>query len=293
MNTNTFVSNSQLFGKYESCFCHRFDHKEYGNEAFVDMLDLTKENPANVAEGEAVLEAIHGLPLTYARMTSNLSRNLVEKSPTMPPVMALFGSHTWVIRESTGALKAYSFERSFVLSEIVLCMQTNSDEFVPEGLKVSRAEVEALINTTSDLINWKEAEEVCSVAIAECPTYQFTNKDGTDYTRDMCSWEHTITNVTRDSVTIVFVHTQTGHELFATYQRPLTTHSALRRHLVVWHLEPTSPRTNIVSAVSGIAAWQKVKQHFASEFGLDSNDDSLHLDSAILLSDVETIPVTD
>ncbi len=101
---------------------------------------------------------------------------------------------------------------------LTLGSQTNSNHHVPVGGQVNPAELDALISTVSSAINWDMLPNAESVKLTDSPSCYFVDEEGQDWEWDE-PWEQTAVAVGPTSVTIIFVHSHSGHELFFTYER--------------------------------------------------------------------------
>lgn len=101
---------------------------------------------------------------------------------------------------------------------ITLGSQTNSNNHVPVGAQVNPKELDALIDKVSLAINWSLLPSAKAVKLDECPLCYFVDEEGEDWEWDE-PWDQTAVNVSQNGVDIIFVHDNSGCELFFSYAR--------------------------------------------------------------------------
>lgn len=104
------------------------------------------------------------------------------------------------------------------MSKIIITSSTNSSHDVPFGAEVNTQELQALINQYLPITD--ASREILSVDISTLPDYRFVDDDeGDDWENNEASrWEQILTKVGKSSVSLVFVHSKSGDELFFEYR---------------------------------------------------------------------------
>tara|TARA_B100001245_G_scaffold234904_1_gene221467 strand:- start:4727 stop:5044 length:318 start_codon:yes stop_codon:yes gene_type:complete len=100
----------------------------------------------------------------------------------------------------------------------LLTPQTNSSAPVPEFAQVSVEELERLHETYADLIDWDKTPAVDYIAVGTSPSVYFLDENEDDWECDDDYWEESGIKISKDKVTILFIHTESGHELFFDFE---------------------------------------------------------------------------
>lgn len=110
-------------------------------------------------------------------------------------------------------------EKSSVPTEMVwikLDAETNSSDPIPDYALCNKLELDSLIAQYSDL--WDENRpDVLDVRISTLPACNFYSEDGEIWDEEP-EWEQILTCVGKSSVELIFVHRNSGHELFFSYR---------------------------------------------------------------------------
>ncbi len=96
----------------------------------------------------------------------------------------------------------------------LLAPKTNSSSPIPAFAQVSPEELEQLHETYADLIDWNRTPAVDYIAVRASPSIYFLDENEKDWESDDDHWEESGIKISRDRVTILFIHTENGHELF-------------------------------------------------------------------------------
>lgn len=101
--------------------------------------------------------------------------------------------------------------------------QTNSCRAVPAYALVDPSELNPMIEwagkiiqSTKDTMPWDEHARIHSLKLSTLPLCEFRSADGNEW--EGSRWEQIVTDVSSDGATLIFVHSDTGDELFFEYQ---------------------------------------------------------------------------
>ena len=101
---------------------------------------------------------------------------------------------------------------------MILEAKTNSNRCTPEAMTVNQEQLDNLIEKFAPHFH-DSAYDIQSVNTFDEPDCSFTDSNGEVCDSEISQWEHVNTMVGKDSVTVVYVHTEDGSELFCEYKQ--------------------------------------------------------------------------
>lgn len=96
---------------------------------------------------------------------------------------------------------------------VTLNPHTNSDRDIPDAATFNLQELTQLIEDSAHLVDWENNKHVLSIKLKTLPSYELVDSEGNEWESDE-AWEQIVTDVNKDSATMIFEHRQTGDELF-------------------------------------------------------------------------------
>lgn len=104
---------------------------------------------------------------------------------------------------------------------VILAAHTNANNSTPPYAQFDQAELDNMIATFKKAVDWT-TPHVCSLRISALPDVQFVDDangdDEWDDERDG-DWEQSATDIGQFGATMIFVHRDSGHELFFEYNQ--------------------------------------------------------------------------
>ncbi len=101
---------------------------------------------------------------------------------------------------------------------VLLDSQTNSDEPIPHSATFDKKQLDSLTEWASSLFDWEHQSDVWSVKTGVIPDCEFLDDLGHVWHCPESDWEHTSTDISNRSVTVIWTN-KNGHELFFQYHK--------------------------------------------------------------------------
>lgn len=104
-------------------------------------------------------------------------------------------------------------------NHILLEARTNSHLDIPAFGKFDKDQLDEYISIFGKAVNWM-VDHVLSVDVSALPDFEFIEEGDEVWDNDESNnWGQTLTSITPNSATMLFVHSDTGDELFFEYTR--------------------------------------------------------------------------
>lgn len=101
------------------------------------------------------------------------------------------------------------------MSNIFLEAHTNSSRFTPEAAVFDESELNLMVDKYKSIIDLESNTSVLSIKINDVPLCTFSDSEGYEMEEsDLEYWEPMATDLSKDSLTMIFIHAHDGSELF-------------------------------------------------------------------------------
>jgi len=104
------------------------------------------------------------------------------------------------------------------MNNIILEAKTNSSRLTPEAAVFDESELNLMVEKYNSIVNFESNKSVLSIKINDVPLCAFSRSDGCEMEEpDLEYWEPVATDLSSDKLTMIFVHSHDGSELFFQY----------------------------------------------------------------------------